>query len=276
MKLVRILLPIDQDGTSEACAEAAFILAERFGVRLEILHPCLAAWQRLPYASELSPFYFQELINTGGEQVAFEKGAAKAWCDQALGVRPEAKTVFASIEGLIAPTVAMRARVADFAVVPSIEAGENAFWGSVRDAALFHSGRPMLAVPKGSAGSFGETVVVAWKDSAESTRAVAAASPFLATAKRVRLIAVEEADEEDQSLPAMADYLKLAGLKVDVAKIEQGTREIGETLLEAASAAKGAMLVMGAYGHQRWKEWAFGGVTQHVLRNATMPVLMMH
>jgi nucleotide-binding universal stress UspA family protein len=275
MKLVRILLPIDQDGTSEACAEAAFTLAMRFGVRLEILHPCLAAWQRLPYASELSPFYFQELINTGGEQVTFEKGAAKAWCDKALEVHPEAKTDFASIEGLIAPTMAMRARVADFAVVPSIEAGENAFWGSVRDAALFHSGRPMLAVPKGS-GNFGETVVVAWKDSAESTRAVAAASPFFAAAKRVRLITVAEGDEEDQSLSAMADYLTLAGLDVDVAKIEQGTREIGETLLEAASAAKNSMLVMGAYGHQRWTEWAFGGVTQHVLGNATMPVLMMH
>jgi nucleotide-binding universal stress UspA family protein len=276
MKLVRILLPIDQGGTSPACVKAALTLAKQFSAELEVLHPCLAAWQRLPYATELSPYYFQELINTGSEQVTFEKGEAKAWCDEAVkssGVAIE----FCSIEGLIGPTVAMRARVSDLTVLPTIEASQSSFWTTSRDAALFDSGRPMLAVPEGSPVTFGETVVIAWKDNGEATRAISAAKPFLATAKRVRLIAVDEGDEEeDQSLPAMADYLGRAGFEVESARVECGSREVGAALLQEASSAKKGMLVMGAYGHRRWKEWAFGGVTQYVLRHATLPVLMMH
>ena len=276
MKLVKILLPIDQGGTSEACVKAALALAKQFGAELEVLHPCLAAWQRLPYATELSPYYFQELINTGSEQVAFEKGEAKSWCDKVVkssGVAVE----FCSIEGLIGPTVAMRARVSDFTVLPAIATAQSSFWATARDAALFDSGRPMLAVPEGASGAFGETVVIAWKDNGEATRAVSAAKPFLATAKRVRLIAVDEGDdEEDQSLPAMADYLGRAGFEVESARVECGSRDVGAALLEEATAAKKGMLVMGAYGHRRWKEWAFGGVTQYVLRHATVPVLMMH
>jgi nucleotide-binding universal stress UspA family protein len=276
MKLVRILLPIDQGGTSEACVKAALTLAKQFSTNLEVLHPCLAAWQRLPYATELSPYYFQELINTGSEQVSFEKAEAKAWCDKAVkasGVAIECR----SIEGLIGPTVAMRARVSDFTVLPTIEASQSSFWQTARDAALFDSGRPMLAVPEGASTAFAETVTIAWKDNGEATRAVAAAKPFLATAKRVRLIAVTEGEEEeDQSLPATADYLNRAGFEVEQAKIESGSRDVGAALLEEAAKAKKGMLVMGAYGHRRWKEWAFGGVTQYVLRHATLPVLMMH
>jgi nucleotide-binding universal stress UspA family protein len=268
MKLVRILLPIDQGGTSEACVKAALTLAKQFSTNLEVLHPCLAAWQRLPYATELSPYYFQELINTGSEQVSFEKAEAKA-----SGVAIECR----SIEGLIGPTVAMRARVSDFTVLPTIEASQSSFWQTARDAALFDSGRPMLAVPEGASTAFAETVTIAWKDNGEATRAVAAAKPFLATAKRVRLIAVTEGEEEeDQSLPATADYLNRAGFEVEQAKIESGSRDVGAALLEEAAKAKKGMLVMGAYGHRRWKEWAFGGVTQYVLRHATLPVLMMH
>jgi len=229
MKLVRILLPIDQGGTSAACAKAALTLAERFSAELEVLHPCLAAWQRLPYATELSPYYFQELINTGSEQVAFEKGEAKTWCDRALkssGVAIE----FCSIEGLIGPTVAMRARVSDFTVLPTIDTSQSSFWSAARDAALFDSGKPLLAVPEGASSAFGETVVIAWKDNGEATRAVSAAKPFLAAAKRVRLIAVTEGDEEDdQSLPAMADYLgRAVASRMRLARCRRGAARGGE------------------------------------------------
>ena len=83
MRLVKILLPINQRGTSEACAAAAFVLAERFGASLEVLHPCPTPADRLPYATELSPlYYFDQLINVGKKQVALEKRQAKKWLDK--------------------------------------------------------------------------------------------------------------------------------------------------------------------------------------------------
>ncbi|MGI8852217.1 MAG: hypothetical protein ACR2GC_02745 [Methyloceanibacter sp.] len=77
-----------------------------------------------------------------------------------------------AVEGLIAPAVATRARLADLAVLPSIRDEEEALWGVVRDAALFQSGRPVLLMPEEAKLPIGETVIVAWKDSVEAVRAV--------------------------------------------------------------------------------------------------------
>jgi hypothetical protein len=57
MKLVRVLLPINQQGTTESCRNTAFALAQRFGARLEVPQLCAAPWQQLPYSTELSPYY---------------------------------------------------------------------------------------------------------------------------------------------------------------------------------------------------------------------------
>ena len=91
MKPVRILLPINQPGTTEACANAAFSLAARFGVSLEALLPCPVPAQRVPYSTELSPFYFEELIDVGKKQVALEKRHAKKWLHQAAKAFPRSR-----------------------------------------------------------------------------------------------------------------------------------------------------------------------------------------
>jgi nucleotide-binding universal stress UspA family protein len=251
-------------------------LAKRFGIGVEALHPCAAPWQRVPYSTELSPFYSQELIDMGREQVAVEQGDARKWFDKACEARPGIASHFVAVEGFIAQIVGSRARVADLTVVPSIGAKDDAFWSVVREGALIHSGKAMLAVPEGTHAQTGETIVIAWKDGAAAARAVMAAAPFFATAAKVYLVTVEEAGGEAPSLAAMTEYLTLAGVKVALPKVLPASDNIGEALLLEAASQPGALLVMGAYGHWRWREWAFGGVTEHVLRNATVPVLMVH
>lgn len=115
---------------------------------------------------------------------------------------------------------------------------------------------------------------MAWKDSVEAVRAVTAAEPFLAKAKRIRLVSIEEGGK-DETAAAMADYLTRAGLRVELVKLALEGRQVGEVLLEAAT-GKGSLLVMGAYGRWRWREWVFGGATHTVLRHMTGPVLMTH
>ena len=274
MKLVRILLPITQNGTIDACAAAGFGLAVRFGAELEVLQPCPAPEERLPYSTELSPFFFEELIDVGKKQVALEKRQARKWFTKTARSHPKAKADLLSIEALPAQAISTRAKVSDLTVLPSIAAQADGFWSSARDAALFHSGRPVLVMPKSAEGPTGETVVIAWKESVEAVRAVAAAEPFLAKAKRIKLVSVT-ADGEDESAAAMADYLRKAGLRVELVTLAAETREAGELLLEAAM-GKGVLLVMGAYGRWRWREWVFGGATHHVLRHTPVPVLMTH
>lgn len=274
MKLVRILLPITQNGTIDACASAAFGLAMRFGAELEVLHPCPAPEERLPYSTELSPIYFDELIDVGRKQVALEKRQARKWFTKIARDYPKAKAELISIEALPAEAVATRAKVSDLTIVPSIAAQADAFASSIRDAALFHSGRPVLVMPKSAEGPIGETVVIAWKESVEAVRAVAAAEPFLAKAKRIELVSIAEGGE-DGSAAVMADYLRKAGHHIALTPLVAQSREAGELLVEASMGA-GHLLVMGAYGRWRWREWVFGGATQHVLRHTPVPVLMAH
>jgi nucleotide-binding universal stress UspA family protein len=275
-KLVRILLPVSNQGATEACRDAAFRLAIDSGAELEVLHLCAAAWQRLPYSTELSPFYSQELIDIGRDQIVQEQAQAKAWFEQASRVHSCSTARFQTIEGFLTPVVTGRARVADLSVVPSIGEKDDEFWAGIRDAVLFQSGRPALIVPDGASSAFGETVVVAWKDGVEAVHAVAAAAPFFAKAASVSLLSVAESNEDDTSLAAMAEYLTLSGLKVDASRVAAPAGDVAKTLLGEASAKPGALLVMGAYGHWRWREWVFGGVTQEVLRNTTLPVLTAH
>jgi nucleotide-binding universal stress UspA family protein len=274
MKLVRILLPITRHGTSEACAAASFGLAERSGAELEVLHPCLTPSARLPYSTEISPLYFEELTDVGKKQASLEKRQAKQWFAKVARGHSKTRANFVSIEGLVAPIVSMRAKASDLAVLPSVGADEDEFWKSARDAALFHCGRPLLIVPKEARGAMGKTVVIAWKDSAEAVRAVSAAQPFLADAKRIRMVTVGE-QGPGPTAAAMADYLKLAGLRVELSELASDSRPVGEVLLSEA-AGEGALLVMGAYGRWRWQEWVFGGVTRHVLHHTPVPVLMAH
>jgi hypothetical protein len=105
MKIVKILLPISQHGTTAACAEAGLGVAERFGAWLEVLYPCPTPADRLPYATELSPMYFDQLIDVGKKQVSLEKRQAKKWFDKTAKVFPKVARELLTIEGPIARTV---------------------------------------------------------------------------------------------------------------------------------------------------------------------------
>jgi nucleotide-binding universal stress UspA family protein len=286
MQLVRVLLPIDQRGTTEACAAAAFALARRFRIEVEVLHPCSPAGHLLPYSSSgLSPFsspsypdpfVTQEVIEVEREQTSLAKRRAKAWWKKTAKTFPMVPATFASREGLVSTLVAMHARLADFSIVPTVSEAEDTFWTDVREGALLSSGRPMLVVPPEATHHRADTVVLAWKDRPEAVRAIVAAAPFLAKAKLVRVVSVAETDQDESSLTEITNYLCRAGVAAEATIVPQSSREAGELLVAEAGKYKAAMLVMGAYGHSRLREWAFGGATNYVLRDATVPVMMMH
>jgi nucleotide-binding universal stress UspA family protein len=123
-------------------------------------------------------------------------------------------------------------------------------------------------------GAIGETVVIAWKDSVQAVRAVVAAQPFLREAKRIKLVSVAERSKQP-SAAGMSAYLTKSGLEVELVELAGNTGDAGPILLEAAT-GRDVLVVMGAYGHWRWREFVFGGATDYVLRNTPVPALMMH
>jgi nucleotide-binding universal stress UspA family protein len=144
------------------------------------------------------------------------------------------------------------------------------------EAALVGSGRPVLIVPAAPMVSLPETIVIAWKAAPEAARAVTAAMPLLSKAKQIQIVTVaEEQGLSDEEGARLMTNLAWHGFNVSTRHLRPERLGAADTLL-ATAVAEGALVVMGAYGHSRLREWMFGGFTEHVLRGAAVPVLMMH
>jgi nucleotide-binding universal stress UspA family protein len=143
---------------------------------------------------------------------------------------------------------------------------------------LIDGGRPLLLVPPGSSCTNFRKIGIAWKTKPESARAITAAMPLLEKAQTVLVFGASENGEDP--IPAMAavvEQLRWHGINAETRALPHGTaKTVADTLLSAATDAERDLLVMGGYGHSRVREVIFGGVTEHVLRGAPLPVLMAH
>lgn len=147
----------------------------------------------------------------------------------------------------------------------------------VLDAAVMETGRPLLLVPPHPPAQLGQTIAVAWKDTAEAATAVAAALPLLAGARRVVILSVTEDPNAD---PASCERLRQAlvwhNRAVTVQHVAPEDRDPADALLKTAGDIGADLLVMGGYGHSRMRQIVFGGFTRRVLQVADLPVLMAH
>lgn len=145
---------------------------------------------------------------------------------------------------------------------------------------IFGSGRPTLILPEGPARkpfTLG-TIVVAWDFSRAAARAVSDALPMLELAKQVRVITVvnEKAIENNRSGEELAKNLARHRINVVLDDVDAKGRRIGEVLQSYVSAHDADLLVMGAYGHSRLREFVLGGATKSLLAEPPLPVLLSH
>jgi nucleotide-binding universal stress UspA family protein len=140
-------------------------------------------------------------------------------------------------------------------------------------AALLETGRPVLVA--GADLDINGAIAIAWKSTREAARAVAGAMPLLARAKRIVILTAAESGRSDSdSSRRLALNLTRHGFVVEMREVDGSPP--AEALLGAASAAGAGLLVMGGYGHSRLREMIFGGVTEHMVHKAAMPVLIAH
>lgn len=147
------------------------------------------------------------------------------------------------------------------------------------ESVLLDSGKPVLIVPyAGRHQTVGNNVLVAWKASRESARALAASIPLLRDAAQVHVAEWREKTPPRASGEALdvERYLRLHGVQPTMHRYHDEPAEVGEMLLSMAADVGADLLVMGCYGHSRTRELVLGGVTRTVLRTMTVPVLMSH
>jgi nucleotide-binding universal stress UspA family protein len=166
-------------------------------------------------------------------------------------------------------------RAADLLVIGRPAGDEGVSFETI-EGALLQTGRPVLIPSAEPLTALPETIVIAWKSAPEAARAVTAAMPFLSVAKQILILTVaEEQGLSDEESARLVTALRWHGFQASTRHLQPDARGAAGTLL-AAAREHAALVVMGAYGHSRLREWIFGGFTQHVLRGAEVPVLMMH
>lgn len=144
--------------------------------------------------------------------------------------------------------------------------------------------RPVLVVPPGwqsgnPSGGLPDTALVGWDGSMQATRAITAALPLLQRMRSVRLAVVNpDAPSElhgEEPGADMALYLARHGVRVDVV-VERTGATVGHALLALARIGHAGLIVAGAYGHSRYREWMLGGVTRELLERARSLLLIAH
>jgi len=155
-------------------------------------------------------------------------------------------------------------------------AGDEAAARFILETLLLETGRPLLVPAATPLAAMPERVAIAWKPTPQAARAVVCAGPFLARAKEIVVITVEEEGRRSRDdADRLMRYLAWHGKGAVAAPVSPGARGGAAALLAAAS-PRADLLVMGGYGHTRLREWVFGGFTQHVLAEAPLPILIVH
>lgn len=177
--------------------------------------------------------------------------------------------------------VAARARFSDLVVLPR-PYGDNcgAELEPVTESALFEGNTPaLIAPPKIKPQPNPKRVMIGWNESSEAISAIRAAMPLITAADAVHVVVIDPPQHgPNRSDPGgqVSQYLARHGAKVEIDVLSKTLPRVSDVLLRHADDMKADMLVMGAYGHSRFREAVFGGATRDMLEQTDLPVFMAH
>lgn len=171
------------------------------------------------------------------------------------------------------------ARLKDLTIVP-VPAGEF-FDQWYAESIIFGSGRPTVVFPQTRKRADAlnlDRVMVAWDFSRPASRAVADALPILEKAKQVIVVTVinEKVIDTKRSDADLAKHLARHGVDAVLDIVDAGGRSIGEVLRSCVISQSADLLVMGAYGHSRVRDFILGGATKSMIAQPPLPILLSH
>jgi nucleotide-binding universal stress UspA family protein len=282
-----ILVPLLGEAADQGALDAARVIGSSCShahiVGLHVRQPLVSLISGTMYdAVPLPGTLIQKIEDDRATQVAAARNQFEAWrkaaaigtattpCGQA-GLTCE----WIEMEAPVAAEIALRARTADLVILPRAARDYALASDEGLHGALFDSGRPVLIVPDSVAPHRFDTVVIAWNDSREAAHAVAAAWSLIGRAKRTVIFTGGGNEASREAAQRLAQHLAWRGYgQAEV--VAEASSDAGSSLLAVAARERADLIVMGAYTHSRLRHLAFGGVTTHVLKHCTVPVLMAH
>lgn len=201
-----------------------------------------------------------------------EEFKAAAWRD---GQSADA-VVLHSIYRIGSGEVIEHARLHDLTIMP---VGPDQWLQFFAQDLIFGAGRPVLLLPDRLTEPMKfETVVVAWDGSRAASRAVADALLFLQSMRSVQVVSITGDKSIDHaSLAGLCRNLAAHGVVAELREeATQGREGAGDALARFCGQVGADLLVMGAYGHSRVRDFVMGGATQRLLAATPLPIMLSH
>jgi len=290
MTIATVLALVDGGSGGESAIRSSLAVGRAFAAHVDLLHVKLSPEAAIPFAGDGMTGAAVERILKDAERAAEDRAKVAHELFERLCLYGQGESeggpsllgadddvpagrftvTWRQVIGRPDQELARRGRLADLIVVArgASESGLNA----AIEAALFDSGHPVMIAPPAVRDSLGRRVAIAWNGSREAARAASAALPFLGKAEQVVVLSLGD----DAAPAALCDYLSIHGIAASSRVLEADRSDLGLRLLDAAQEARCDLLVMGAYGHSRLREFILGGVTDTILRSCELPVLMVH
>ena len=258
---------------------AATAMARKTGAHLDVLCLGVDRSQSGYYYAGASAIVLQETISQATEEATQIESRAK----QAL----EGSGVLWSIETGVAQLadlgrhIANRARFSDLALLPRPYRDDVGIeLENVTEATLFDAQVPVLIIPPGGLPDIQpKRVLIGWDESNEAMNAVRAALPLLQQADDVHVAVVAPPPHgPNRSDPGglLSQYLSRHGVRVQIDVLSKTLPRVSDVLSRHALDTAADLIVMGAYGHSRFREAIFGGATRDMLESSKLPVFMAH
>jgi len=288
MTIKTILVPLDGSNASKNALLTSIAMARDCAAHLNVVHVRANPKDAVPLLGEgMSGAVIEDII-TAAEKEAVERARkAREIFDQACA--DEGVTWVDGPPSLGGPTatwieeigredevIAFRGRLADMIVVSRPTEDSAVAATMTLNAALVETGRGVLVVPPSGAREFGKRVAISWNGSAESARAVASSMALIEEAEKVLILSIDGDNGASDVAIQLSDYLAWHGVSAEVETSPVSESQIGETVLKKCGEWDADLLIMGAYTHSRLRQLIMGGVTRHVLAEATLPVVMVH
>ncbi len=267
-----ILLPVHADDGSEARLQVALDIARAGGAHLDCL-------QVTPFNAYVAADIFGGVFALPGVLDAVNKqvAAARAGTEARLA-REDVRWSYRHFDGDPARTTVDQSLLADLIILsPALREPLPDESVSVAGDIAIHARSPVLVVPASATGfDVAAPAMIAWNGSPEAANALKAALPLLRFASAVVVATVTEAEAASLPSTEAAEYLSRYGIKAELREVRPGRAGIAGALLAEAERSGAGYVVMGAYGHSRFRELILGGVTRDMLRNSRVPLLLAH
>lgn len=266
----RILVPLSGGESDRRAAAAGVALATAFAAECLFVHaPAdladMAAWMSDGFGGGIQTSAMDSLRQAADEGEKLARGIVEA--------TGYARARFISLRTPVWATMAMEGRLSDVVVFDADAARGRSALSRIFQQIVADEQRPTLVAKNGF--DPGGVVAIAWDGGKEASRAIRTALPLLRRASRVVAFTVSGATQRKVEPAALKDFLGARGVTIDTECLE-GTGEPSSLLLGAARKAGASILVAGAYGHSRLREFVFGGTTRSFLASDGPALFISH